>query len=649
MRYDGKYIDGEGDVSKLKLVDDSFDMLHSSPTLPNLKMLYKSLDDMFCEGFMWGNKWWMQNSYGFSMGVVPFLDPLWLEILQHSFDAFWTRMGDGKRMGIDCGEPTNPLYALVAPDGALGDCAGRDKFGNGCIAYRQGDLGYKSYDWFYEATAAGVHVQATILLFDRRPEMLEKYIPYMWRSINHVESVRADNGLFLVGAAANLLAPSYGGSFNEETGEIGKGYLTGLSVTYAAALKKFIELLKMTGDTEGVKECQRRLDRTIESLSLLLTDEGYLVKSMDPDGTKHGIYGALKYGYFESVCNVDAIAWNVVDDTVAESIYSKIESINQLRQTGAISNNYPHLDDTLPNYRKRTHAPDAFGVGLQSGEWVDGGCWGTVEGRAILAYMRLGKSPDAFRSSEWYMRWAEEYRQDAPLTQWGWNNCNRWQCENRDHTVCNHPVSVMIDNFAPVTCLLNGLFAYGADAQCLIIRPQIPNDIDVINQKSPIFINGCKVYITYKGGTDNIKAFLNGTALDVTDDNIRISCDMLARGGEVHLHIDRSGEYELSECQKYSAELTGDINGLPDELVAIYQECRNKLESATNPNERSLLMEICLSAEAAAIRRRLPFDKCALRPMTDERKNGIINTYDATVKELYNGLRHRSYAVKKIF
>ena len=186
--YRGAHISGKGSAEKLELIDKSFSMLHSSPVLPNLKMLYKSATDMFSEGFIWGNGWWIQNSYGFTMGAIPLLDEFWAHILQNSYDAFWKRIGDGKRIGADSGSPDQRLYSLCAPDGALGDAVLDEG-----IAYRQGDGDFMSYDWFYEATAAGVNMQAEMLLFDRRPEQLRKYLPRLWRSLNHIEAARAEN------------------------------------------------------------------------------------------------------------------------------------------------------------------------------------------------------------------------------------------------------------------------------------------------------------------------------------------------------------------------------------------------------------------------------------------------------------------------
>jgi len=632
------FITGSGNPEKLRLIEESFSMLADSPELPDLRMLYKSSTDMLSEGFIWGDGWWIQNSFGFTMGAVPLLDPFWSRILQNSYDAFWQRIGDGRRIGADNGVPTHPNYGYCAPDGSLGDCVMKSVG----IVYRQGDGDVDSYDWFYEATAAGVLMEAEILLFDRRPEKIRAYLPLMRRSLDHIESTRAENGLFLVGPSANLLAPSYGGSPADENGKPGKGYLTGLSVTTAAALKRCAALCRMVGDTDTAGEYERRLERTLRALPLLLTEEGYFVKSMDPDGTKHGVYGADRYGYLEGVCNVDAAAWGVVGEDIARSIREKIAAVPGIRPAGILCNNYPHLDDTLDSYRK--HSSEPHSLGWRSGDWVDGGCWATVEGRAVLAYLRTGAYEDAFRAAGVYMKWAEEYRQDAPMSQWGFNTNNPWQQENDDHTDCKRPVSVMVDNFAPVTCLLRGLFGWEGDDKGLTVRPQIPGDITSLRLHVPVYFGGCAVYAAYTGGDAPLRALLDGREIPVSEDGtVHIPDALLTRGGEVCLVLDRSGSAPAltAEELKRDGGPTGDIDGLPEELADIYAECAAALEEENDPLRRAQLTEILSAAETAALRRRLPFDRHALRPMTDDKRAGILNLYDQTVRELYAGLKHR--------
>jgi sulfur transfer complex TusBCD TusB component (DsrH family) len=52
---------------------------------------------------------------------------------------------------------------------------------------------------------------------------------------------------------------------------------------------------------------------------------------MDPDGARHGVYGATTHGYFEAICNHDAICFRVADDLQSRKIYDKIASIPGLR------------------------------------------------------------------------------------------------------------------------------------------------------------------------------------------------------------------------------------------------------------------------------------------------------------------------------
>ena len=633
--YSGRHISGRGDEKWLSLLDRSFDMLNSSPELPNMKMLYKSATDMFSEGFIWGNGWWIQNSYGFTLGVIPLLNPLWSRILQNSYDGFWNRIGDGKRIGYDDGiVRKNDVRSLCAPDGCLGDCVSEKG-----IVYRQGDGDWSSYDWFYEATAAGVNMQCEILLFSRDIAEIKKYIPLMRRSLDFIEKTRADNGLFLVGTACDLLAPSYGGSYDEKTDTVGKGYLTGIAVTYSAALRKFIELLRIAGETEIIKIYQPRLDRNIDALPLLLTDKGYFCKSMDPDGTMHGVYGADKYGYLSSVANVDAIAGDLVDADTAEKIYDAIASVPGIRPAGVLCNNYPHLDDTLMSYRKHTTAEHS--LGWKSGDWVDGGCWGTVEGRALLSYLKLGKYDDAYKSAGWYMKWAEEYRMDAPLSQWGLNTNNPWSSESDDYSVCSRPAAVMVDNFASVTCLIRGLFEYRADADGLYIIPHVPDGIGEYIQNEPVYFAGHRIYIGFRRGNRPLRASVTGKPA-AADENggIFIRADSLA-GDNVYVRFDSSDEELPMMFAPVCERPSGNIRRLPDELREVYRDCKKQSLSEKDPIRAELLKQIMLSCEAANDRRRLPFDKHELRPMTEEKKNAIIGVYDGTVMELYKGLKYR--------
>ena len=166
-RYDGEFCTGEGDVEFLRLIDESFAFFNPNPIVPNLTMLYKPEWDTFVEGAGWGG-WWIQNSYGFSYAATPFLQEPWFSLLQRSWDLHWDNQGDGKRKGLH-GDKSSYLYNLVAPDGSLGDVSAP-----GFIVYKQGDGDVKNHDWYYEGAAAGVVMQAEILLVSRNREAILK-------------------------------------------------------------------------------------------------------------------------------------------------------------------------------------------------------------------------------------------------------------------------------------------------------------------------------------------------------------------------------------------------------------------------------------------------------------------------------------------
>ena len=100
-----------------------------------------------------------------------------------------------------------------------------------------------------EFTAAGVLMQAELLLISRDAEAIAHYLPKLERCANFIETRRdPTNNLFLAGPAGNLLAPSYAG-WKKPDGTYDKAYLAGLSITYIAALDRLIELEKLAGRT----------------------------------------------------------------------------------------------------------------------------------------------------------------------------------------------------------------------------------------------------------------------------------------------------------------------------------------------------------------------------------------------------------------
>lgn len=638
--YNGKYCSGEGDTDFLRLIDESFAFFHSNPVVPNLTMIYNSEWDTFTEGAGWG-AWWIQNSYGFSYAVTPFLQEPWFSILQNSWDLFWDNQGDGVRKGLWGDGTPNQLSELVAPDGGLGDTAAPGK-----IIYKQGDGDVKMHDWFYEATAACLVMQSEILLVNRDKKALEHYLPKMERACNFIERARdPKNNLFLVGPACNLLAPSYGG-VKQPDGTFGKGYLTGVTITYLAALDRMIEIYKFSENKEKLSEFEHRQKITRESLNLLLAPAGYLVKSVEPGGVKHGVLGQKQFGYLEGTVNADAVALRVVDTKTSEKIYNQIASFPAIRPFDFLLTNAPGLDDTYRAWGKSSGKElDGFWT---FGDWVNGGVWGTVEGRAILMYYRLGKFEDVRRSANRAMKWAKDFRMDAPWSQQGENTSNPWSDKGKFKV---GGVSVMVDNFAIPAATIRGLFDYDYRSDRLIIRPRIPGSVTQYKQNEPVRFGEKKLFFSCTNGGSKISSVkVNGKEIPVDNfDEIALFYNDLPMEAQIEITTNSGVEPELqTSVYPVNPALIADhpvSAKMPDSLAKpylIFSEMKKQL--ATLPGcdiELAYLNEAIQSFENCRIRETLETGPGYFRAITPERKKGINQFYEQSALTMFKGFENR--------
>lgn len=475
----GRFFRGSGEAEHLRLLETARRMFAPDPELQNLAMLYMPSWNGLVEGPTW-DAWWIQNSYGTTYAVLPFLEEPFVTFLQNSHDLWFDQMGDGKRVGAA------PPFNWVAPDGCLCDAARP-----GWIVYRQGDGRTHLHDWGMEFTAAGLLMQSELLLISRDRQAIARYLPKLERCANFIETRRdPTNDLFLAGAAGNLLAPSFAG-WKKPDGTYGKAYLTGLSVTYIAALDRLIAVEELAGHTEQAKVQTQRRDAARQGLARLTTDEGYLINSLDPDGTRHGVFGAARHGYFESSPNHDAIAFGVVDDAQARRIYAKMASIPGLRPHAFILPNYPSYDDM---YEK----PEGL---WGFGTWVNGGHWSTCEARMMLAYYRLGQFEDARRSMRQLLTFAERFRMDNPLVKFG-----------SDVYQPGQPINLTYDAFGPSAAFVRGLFEYLYRADGLTLRPHLPPGLTRLEQLFPIRYGTKRLYLATVGQGPITGVTLNGEA-----------------------------------------------------------------------------------------------------------------------------------------
>ena len=481
-RFEGQFYHGEGDVEYLELLDVARRMFAPDPEYQNVSMLYTPAWNGLVEGPTW-DAWWIQNSYGPTYCALPFYEEPFTTFLQNAQDLWFDQMGDGQRVGA---------FDWVAPDGCLCDAARP-----GWIVYKQGDGRTDIHDWGMEFTAAGLLMQSELLLISRDEAAIAHYLPKLERCANFIETRRdPKNDLFLAGPAGNLLAPSYAG-WKRPDGTYDKAYLTGLSVTTIAALDRLIELEKLAGRNDKASQYASLRERARNGLKHLTTEEGYFIKSLDPDGTRHGIYGAEKYGYFEASPNHDAIAFRVVDDAQAERIYGKIASIPGLRRHDFIIANEPGLDDM--------YDPGTSWL-WKHGTWVNGGHWSTCEARMVLGYYRLGKHDDARRSMEHLLSFARRFRMDNPLVEFGSKVYQPKQ-----------PINLCYDSLGPPAAFIRGLFEYLYTADRLTLIPHIPKGVTRLEQRFPIRFGAKRIYLATMGQGPVTSVRINGEPWEFYD------------------------------------------------------------------------------------------------------------------------------------
>jgi hypothetical protein len=203
--YRGTWVEGTGDQEMLALIDQAFESMQPSSQMTNLALLYKRDWDGFVEATNWPC-WWIQNSFGASYGMMPFLQEPYSTWMDHSQSLWFRLMGDGKREN-ERGD--------IAPDGCLCDAAGVYLNGgetlgfgdprtigrysnqnldgtihNEHVSYRQGDGDVDLHDWFIGTTAAGLILETDRLLVRHDPEKARERLPQLQRVAAFLDSRR---------------------------------------------------------------------------------------------------------------------------------------------------------------------------------------------------------------------------------------------------------------------------------------------------------------------------------------------------------------------------------------------------------------------------------------------------------------------------
>ncbi|HOB73152.1 MAG TPA: hypothetical protein PKG54_01375 [Phycisphaerae bacterium] len=625
-RFVGRHFAGEGDVEYLQLLDISRRFFEPDPELQNLSMLYMPSWNGLVEGPTW-DAWWIQNSYGTTYAVLPFLQEPFVTFLQNSHDLWFDQMGDGKRKWVV--EVAGAVREWIPPDGCLCDAARPGRF----IA-KQGDGRVDIHDWGMEFTAAGLLMQAELLLISRDAEAIAKYLPKLERCANFIESRRdPKNNLFLAGPAGNLLAPSYAG-WKKPDGTYDKAYLTGLSITYIAALDRLIELEKLAQRGDAVQLWTARQDAARQGLAQLTTEEGYFIRSLDPDGTRHGVYGAPRHGYFEASPNHDAICFGVVDDDQARRIYSKIASISGLRPYAFIIPNYPSYDDMYEQ------PAGLWGFGT----WVNGGHWSTCEGRMIMAYYRLGKYEDVRASMKQLMTFVRNWRMDNPLTKFG-----------NDVYQPQQLINLCYDTFAPPAAMIRGLFEYVYRADGLTIIPHIPPTITRLEQRFPIRFGDKRLFLSTTGSGPITAVLVNGRPWDAFDErSVVLEPGRTPDEARIEIALGNAKPAErLPDAPSPDAPPAAAQAETPDHrtcMARLRTFLQRLSETASDQTYEAAHARLALSAMEVIAERQQLMAAGKLTPLPDPKRAAAADQcYVDTANQLYAGLEKllQSYAGSK--
>ena len=512
--YQGKWVEGVGDAKRLKLIDKAFDSIDASAEMVNLAMNYKRDWD----GFSLSNEawpaWWIQNTYGPSYGMMPFLAEPYATWMKNAQGMWFREMADGKRKDAN---------GYLAPDGSLCDATlvyrngGRDLgFGHpgwphstgpindGKIKmqttyYRQGDGGHGSNDWGIGFTAAGLVLECERLLVSRDRDAIKERLPQLRRVAGFLDARRdKKTNLLKGGKGSNLLAPGFDGYTSSDGGKQ-MVYLTELSVNYCAGLNRLAEICDIIGEKRESKSYRAIAGKIRTALPSMMDDKGTFIMFKDPEGIRHGVYDAEEYGYLEATPNHDAVCMRVVDDAASRKIIERMVSIKGLAPHDLILSNYPAYDE--PAY------PTA-GL-MRYGTWVHGGHWSTTQGRMNVACLRVDEFDHPFKSWDRMCKIMQNFRADAPFGERGlkpWGS----QMGRRYNNV--------FDCWGVPAGVIRGLFEYDYRSDGLRIRPHLPSGITRYVQKKAVMFGGTKIYLTVTGSGKVTSAKANGKGCRINVD-----------------------------------------------------------------------------------------------------------------------------------
>ncbi len=516
--FTGKYVEGDGDVGMLNALNAAFESTRPSPNMANLPLLYKRDWNGYVEGPVWPC-WWIQNTFGATYSMMPFLgEEPYASWIGNSQAMWFMQMGDGVR---------KDGRGLIGPDGCLCDAAyyhmnggSKNGFGDprekgGAVGqeidgkissqgvwFNQGD-GAIDGDWFIGTTVAGLIMESDRLLVRHDITAAKERLEQLKRVASFLDSRRDPKvNLLIGGKGANLLAPSY--APRKKDGSIGQGYLTELSVNYVAGLERLAEVCELCNLPADAKTYRSTAQKVREALPRLMTPEGYFIRGEDLAGTRRGIFGAPEHGYFETQPNHFAGAFRVVDDKANTKIIRfMLDKVKGPQEPGSfaphglIIPNYPGYDD---------HAGEGD---MTYGFWCNGGGWPAHQGTMDMACLRAAEFVHPFKAWAAMRPMMEAFRAETPLRSWG---LLPWE------GTLKQPYNLVYDCWGASGGLLRGLFEYEYTAKGVRLWPHIPPGITRLVQKIPASYGKTHLFIAATGTGVPVNAMVGGKLFPIESD-----------------------------------------------------------------------------------------------------------------------------------
>jgi hypothetical protein len=250
------------------------------------------------------------------------------------------------------------------------------------------------------------------------------------------------------------------------------------------------------------------------------------------------------------------------------------------------------------------------------------------------------------------MKWAKDFRMDAPWSQQGENTNNPWSDSGRHR---NGSVAVMIDNFAIPAATIRGLFDFDYKSDRLILRPSIPGSITKYIQKQPVRFGEKKLYISCINGGPNVKSVkINGKAIEVsTPDEVNLIYDEIPAVAKIEV-ITEGGWPAEQLAPEYPATpglVPGKnvkkpaLSDLPDSLekpFRILTEMKKSLKKETDSEYEMAFINTAIKAfEDCRVRAAMDPGPGYYRTITTERKADIGKFYNLAALSMYQGFVKR--------